>query len=321
MTGTLSFGYTRLPDDYKPAQSFIDRLTAYAFSEKIVQYNCPTCGAFVLCSTKLDKVDGKEQELEWGVMTGALEKLDGIIEITRHIFVEDTKDGGFADLLPTWHGRTIPRRKHREGDVPLGWRSASIDASKSSDKLHAHCKCGGVQFWIQRPAKASNNGKPRPAPTSSGEMCSPALAAWVRNDRQMYLACNCVCNSCRKATGLDVTQYAYIGTADISLNEAGTERWKPVFGTLKAYTSSQGRTRTFCSVCGAMTFFISAERNDVVDVGVGLFDAAEGARAESWIEWRLERFGFPEDTKGRADSLAEAMTHGFRQFREAHPVI
>lgn len=54
----------------------------------------------------------------------------------------------------------------------------------------------------------------------------------------------------------------------------------------------------------------------LLDVAVGLLAAPEGARAESWLEWRTERVSFPEDTVGRARSLIEGLENGLRDFRE-----
>ncbi|QIW95202.1 hypothetical protein AMS68_000720 [Peltaster fructicola] len=296
-------------------------MTAFEFSKKITQYNCRTCGAFVIQSSKLADDEDADPKVHWDVMTGTLAEVDGAIELRGHIYLQDTKDGGFADWLTTWRGKDLRRWSlydDRDVMTPAGWRDESSRPIhvKPGDKLHAYCKCGGVQFWIRRAAKSSNNGEPRPQPSMSGEMCSPALAAWLRADSGKYLACNCSCNSCRLATGKEVTQWAYVRTEDIFQDEAGLIPFAVKFGSLKTYQSSPNVTRSFCSVCGAATFFSAAEREGVVDVAVGLLASPDGARAESWLEWRLERLGFRGDTVGRSESIALAIEHGFDQFQK-----
>lgn len=82
------------------------------------------------------------------------------------------------------------------------------------------------------------------------------------------------------------------------------------FGTLKAYRSSEKVTRYHCARCGASVFFTSEERSDLVDISVGILDAPEGARAESWLDWRMDRLSFREDAVPRAESLVLALEEG-----------
>lgn len=63
-------------------------------------------------------------------------------------------------------------------------------------------------------------------------------------------------------------------------------------------------------------FFTGAGRTDLVDVAVGVLDAPEGARADSWLEWRMNRVSFREDTVGRADGLVEALEEGQQAWAE-----
>ena len=53
-----------------------------------------------------------------------------------------------------------------------------------------------------------------------------------------------------------------------------------------------------------------------LDVAVGLLDAPEGARAEDWLVWCTSRLSFREDAVGRADSLADGVEKGLREFEE-----
>lgn len=284
-------------------------MTPFYFSEKITQYNCATCGAFVVQSSRIPGAKDGERQLHWDVMTGTLDKIDDIVELHGHIYVQDTKDGGFADWLREWRGEQLTRWSlyyNQDLMTPIGWRDESIRSieAESGDKLHAHCKCGGVQFWITRAAQSSNNGEPRPEPST---LYSPALAQWLRADSGKYIACHCACNSCRLATGKEIVQWAFVPTEDISQDEAGTVPFAPKFGTLKTYNSSPGVTRSFCSVCGASAFYSVDDRQGLVNVAVGLLAAPDGARAESWLEWRTNRLGHREDAGGRSESIRVAV--------------
>lgn len=74
---------------------------------------------------------------------------------------------------------------------------------------------------------------------------------------------------------------------------------------MKSYRSSDKATRYFCGQCGANVFWIGDERPGLLDVAVGLLDAAEGALARSWLEWRTGRISFKEDANGRAGKLVD----------------
>ncbi|CAJ2503617.1 Uu.00g110110.m01.CDS01 [Anthostomella pinea] len=72
----------------------------------------------------------------------------------------------------------------------------------------------------------------------------------------------------------------------------------------QAYRSSSGVVREFCDRCGATVFWHDGDRPELIDVSVGLLDAAEGARAESWLElegqerWRSGQGAWLEVWKG-----------------------
>ena len=79
-------------------------------------------------------------------------------------------------------------------------------------------------------------------------------------------------------------EWAFIPAIDITLDSAGKEPFRTDFGTLKAYRSSRGVTRYFCNTCGATIFWTGESRPQLIDVAVGILDAEEGARAESWLD-------------------------------------
>ena len=141
---------------------------------------------------------------------------------------------------------------------------------------------------------------------------------WLRANKTKFLAGLCSCDSCRLASGMEITPWAFIPRIDISLDAEGKVPFEDTFGTLKTYNSSKGVMRSFCSVCGAIVFFADSERDKttLLDVAAGLLSAPEGSRAESWLEWRTERLSFREDAVGRAGSLVEGIENGLREFRE-----
>lgn len=83
-----------------------------------------------------------------------------------------------------------------------------------------------------------------------------------------------------------------------------------MFGTLKTYRSSTEASRYFCGTCGATVFWIGDARPTLIDVSVGLFDANEGARAESILDFPTERISFKEDGIKRAPALTAALEAG-----------
>lgn len=103
-----------------------------------------------------------EKGVHWDIMSGTLEKFDGVLELAAHEFVTDTLDGGFADFLTTANSKRIERWSHRpwkSEDLRLFWQSPdrAVGHSSPDDQLHVHCKCGGVELWISRPSAESRN--------------------------------------------------------------------------------------------------------------------------------------------------------------------
>ncbi len=139
---------------------------------------------------------------------------------------------------------------------------------------------------------------------------------WLQANGTRFLAGVCACNSCRLDTGTETIQWAFVPTVDIHLDAGGEKPFELPFGTLNAYGSSKGVVRYHCSVCGASVFFTSDQRENLVDVAIGLMAATEGARAESWLHWATERLSFREDAVPRAESLALAIEGGLKQYTD-----
>lgn len=336
MTGTLFLSTAFLPPSYQPSSDLLARLTSFKFSDRITQYFCKRCGSTMLahCLPK----PGSDRKENWDAMTGTLEAFDGVLDLKGYEYIHDTLDGGFSDFLPTLNNNTraLDRWAHDVNEssrLPLYWRAPDPPKKQpaSTARLLAHCKCNGVCFYIARPSPQSTQASRAwpdlliPYYTQKEQGNAPLDAAhetwWLRAAKTKFLAGLCSCDSCRLASGMEITPWAFIPTIDISLDAEGTiplQSTSNTFGSLQTYNSSQGVTRSFCAVCGAIVFFSESEREKttLVDVAVGLLEAPEGARAESWLEWRTERLSFREDAAERAGSLVEGIESGLREFRE-----
>ncbi|GAB7350595.1 hypothetical protein MBLNU459_g1164t2 [Dothideomycetes sp. NU459] len=282
----------------------MNKLQGYKSSENLTRYFCSTCG----CPT-IGKNEGG-----WEINTGILERLDGLVEFESHIFVEDTLDGGFSDWLLRCHGQPLTRAATWDRELEPGWRHPTTKSliTRSKDRLHAHCDCGGINLYVARPSVTSaDTSAPWPdvlVPYHSGPAnLNENEPWWLRADKQKFLGGLCTCGSCRLATGCEFTQWAFIPASDISLSADGSIPFSREFGTLKKYRSSKEVTRSFCGTCGATVFWDGDFRPGLLDVAVGLLDAPEGARAESWLEWQTERVSFREATEARATVLVEAV--------------
>jgi hypothetical protein len=108
---------------------------------------------------------------------------------------------------------------------------------------------------------------------------------WVRS-KNRYIAGNCACNTCRLVSGIEIVQWMYVPTSQ--LTAASGEAYGLDSPTLKSFKSSEDVTRYHCGRCGASVFYWADSRPEVIDVAVGLLQAPSGARAEEWLDWKTE---------------------------------
>jgi len=127
-------------------------------------------------------------------------------------------------------------------ELPAGdfYPRAKVLESNTAEKLHCSCHCGGVQFDLTRPTEESRKveaqyGKQR-----------------LSLDRKRYAAIVCACNSCRQCSGYDLSPWAFVPVVNIEKLDGSEMDYN--LGTLKAYESSEGKARYFCSKCGAAVF-------------------------------------------------------------------
>ena len=306
-TGVLFLSTVRLLA--KPALA--EKLTGYHSSDSLTRYFCSTCGSHVL-------VHRRKRDI-WDVCTGTI---DGVLDATgpvpslEHIvqqeFIGDTRDGGLSACLATGPTQSKHIQTFLGGPVPKSleltqnpppWpsieRHCSPTSSDQSNKLHAACHCGKVQYWVSRPENASRTqcSSPFPdllVPYYSNDSANPGNSPWwLRGPK--FFAGTCACRSCRLGSGSPIQTWAFVPKTKLSSTRysANGINFDYISG-LQCFQSSPGVYREFCSTCGATVFWHCDERPTLIDVSVGLLRAAEGSRAETWLEWHTERLSFKE---------------------------
>ncbi|PPQ77478.1 hypothetical protein CVT25_011349 [Psilocybe cyanescens] len=127
-------------------------LTEYRTSPSTAWYFCHNCSAHLFLTTR---------DAEWFVAAGSLERTEGLAEVSCHINVADTMDGGMADQIQVVDGKVLPRYSKRVGSeqIPLGWRSEKLkshsESSRTSQTMRAYCHCGAIDIYVTRPNELS----------------------------------------------------------------------------------------------------------------------------------------------------------------------
>jgi hypothetical protein len=241
----------------------------------------------------LDKATESYGE-QWYVATSLVDAEEEVWAFGKHVNVESTVDGGLASWLSEIDGKRLEAWKEKDGDVlehSFGdWKAptTTITPAPSSDppateKLHAHCHCNGVSFYIHPPRD-----------DSVFENVQDTLTPEAKNK---WYALNCLCTSCRLASGCASMPWAFPLMDHITLFDDSPYPLTHIFGSIKEYRSSDGVLRTFCGTCGAVVAYACDDRPGMVDIAVGLLDARDGALANSWLEWRVGRCGYGEDCR------------------------
>ncbi|KAF1965064.1 hypothetical protein BU23DRAFT_629208 [Bimuria novae-zelandiae CBS 107.79] len=292
--GTLCTIHARIP----PPEVDLSTFTTYQSSAKVKRLFCSTCGAHML-----DNAHDTEGE-EWYVAISMVDADESVWNIKDHFLLESTDDGGLSAWLPAIGGETMRKWKRGEKRGPAfaetgDWKAPSTSEavpSTAGKKLRARCHCGGAEFYISPPRNAKVHG-------TSPENMKP-------KDKTKWYALNDVCTSCRLVSGCAVVSWAIPEISHITLADGSP--YRPLFGTLKAYSSSPEVNRTFCGTCGAVVTYTCNDRPAHVDVAVGLLEAESGVRAEEWLEWRTHRLAFEEDCKWK--NFLQGFKDGLKQY-------
>ncbi|KAF2999836.1 hypothetical protein E8E13_007150 [Curvularia kusanoi] len=246
-----------------------------------------------------------------GALTGTLVNDDICpIRFTEQSFVGDTIDGGASVWLKHANADGFEcSRFEREADdcspedaLPQNWPpNDKLIGYKETDghSVAIRCKCRGVDLVLQRGDYSGIARKQLP---------------WnIDPETHKLSAVFCGCDSCRLQGGLDVWYWAFFNMQHLGAAQGGSafpksknelkefiDRKDPVIGTLAYYASATraGVLRFFCSNCSATVFFGEDKEPELLDVSVGLLDAPDGARAESFLSWSFGQMDFKEDADG-----------------------
>ncbi|KAH6917788.1 hypothetical protein BKA70DRAFT_1393660 [Coprinopsis sp. MPI-PUGE-AT-0042] len=200
---------------------------AYQTSQNAIRYFCSVCSAHLFCRYLGNPAGLKEErggQASIYVSTGALEKIDGLIELGFHQWVEDTLDGGMADHVRVVDGRKLPRysRGKCTPELPVGWRDKSLGAGAQRDTLTFSCHCKTIQFGITRPTPESKD--PYSAfpdflyphdTTHLSWISNPGNRKWWlrpldSSQPTKYIAGYCACEYCRLSSGSEFQSWAYV---------------------------------------------------------------------------------------------------------------
>ncbi len=314
-TGALYVAVTIWP---QPRAAFdIAGLQSYEFSPNITYRFCGTCSTLMFYETK-------KYPSQLGVFTGTLRNIDtDLVRHTKHIYVEDTKDGGASVWLkkPNSDGNEVPRYRERSGGVPWDLpclpASAGPEGQRGEEPLPISCHCKGVQLLLHGARYASMERGQVP---------------WFIDPRtNKSLASFDVCDSCRLQFGVDIVNWTFTDLADISQANGGAfpkdmaemkaavDMANPEVGTLGYYQSSPGAQRYFCKRCSASVFYICDSRPEIADVAIGLLESPDGARAERYLSWTLgDALMWVDDTRGGwREGLMKRVQADAEEFRIA----
>lgn len=273
----------------------ISCLSTYRFSDNITYRFCGTCSTLMF-------YESQRYPEKLGTFSGVLSNIDTVVlKPTQNIYVGDTKDGGASVWFrrPNADGMEIPcRMAERDGEeVPSDWPQASnsttgVEKAGDHSPVKLWCHCGGIKLQLHRGDYAS---KPE-----------EELPWFIDPKTHKSLATFDVCDSCRLHFGFDIVNWTFASLTNITNDDhneqdtttkgfpntiaelqAAVDAGDPSVGTLAYYASSADVQRYFCKVCSASVFYAcnDDDRMDVVDVAIGLLEAPDGARAESFLSW------------------------------------
>ncbi|KAK2600222.1 hypothetical protein QQS21_005018 [Conoideocrella luteorostrata] len=298
-------------------------LSSYKFSEVGTARFCGTCSSLVAFHIHPPKGSGEPESVMVG--TGILSNNHpGLVEITSHIFVGDTIDGGatvWLDNLKSDENAQPIRRwtgwENSSEELPPSW-SPQV-SSENATEIPIRCHCKGVNLLLKR-------GK-----------YTDKLPWFVEPTSHKLLAGFDACNSCRTSFSVsDITTWTFsllenidfavpadasapniaFPKSSLDLKKAVLEGADSRLGTLKFFASSQDVQRYFCSTCSASVFYAADDRPEMVDVSVGLLDSQCGARVHSWLEWAFGVVIWSDDAIGGwREELVNAVQRNTETYR------
>lgn len=274
----------------------ISAFNTYEFSPNITYRFCDTCSALVF-------YESEQHPEKLGAFTGCVRHIENFWVATDHIYVEDTIDGGASVWLrkPNPDGKEIPRTLTRSGDISWEWPGKiAIERLKKAEEaksIPVWCKCKGIDLVLHRGDYA--------------QRAREDLPHFVDPRNNKLNAIFDPCDSCRLHFGNDMVNWCFAEMVNISRADgvafpktsndlrAAVDAGDPSVDTLGYYKSSPEVQRYFCKVCSASAFYAHDSHPSYVDIAVGLLEAADGARAESFLSWNYgDDIEFAEDADG-----------------------
>lgn len=280
-----------------PVEPDLSGLRQYSMSPRISTFSCDKCGSTLFC-----RVVG----LEWiYVILGAVDADDRAAAVAKygyHMWVGDTLDGGASGWIErnAEGGEGIKRwREQRGEELERGWgwdfAAAQKTGSAAPAKTPIGCHCGGVALVLRSAADLKDERGPVPECVQPGTF--------------RYRAGLCACDSCRRASGAEVTPWATVPLSHIettggaafpaTIHGLKDAVDKAQLGSLTYFKSSENAERYRCGVCSAGVFWAVHDQPDSVCVAVGVLQGDGGARKEGLLAWDFKRgVLFKEDVAG-----------------------
>ncbi|KAK7982036.1 hypothetical protein PG988_004274 [Apiospora saccharicola] len=232
---------------------------------------------------------------QWYISTALFPKDEDVFILNQHVFTQSAPCG-LHEWLPNigaWELKAWnPIGESAKATVPK-----PVIGDDGVERLLAECHCRNVSFLIDRPTEeilADSNMKTLVSPVDSTK----------------WKACLDVCNDCRLASGTHFSAWMYVPTMVCDPQRSAN---------LTAYSSSPGKTRGFCGICGATVCFlydrpgVSATKA-VSCIAVGILHAPEGVRADSWLTWRTEELGWLDAGREYDPELYESLNDAYRAW-------
>ncbi|GAW13725.1 hypothetical protein ANO14919_031140 [Xylariales sp. No.14919] len=293
VTGAMYSTYVPWPGDQDAIRSA--SLRRYVFSEPITILSCGTCSSTMFAETIL--ADGGPPR--YGVQTGVLTNVDipNLINISHHVFVDDTLDGGATPWLCAansdgtrprlWRGA---RGAEEYASTAHHWPVGDTGSDSLPSEIPVRCHCGGVDLVLRQPVTDFAAKKRSELP-------------WFVDPTSNKLAGGFdACDSCRLSSGVDIFHWTFVllrhlafppklgptgfpaSSTELKNAVAATDR-DSRWGTLTFYESSPDVQRYFCSRCSACVFYATDSRPDLVDLAIGLLATKNGSRVEELVSW------------------------------------
>ncbi|KAI0452975.1 Mss4-like protein [Xylaria acuta] len=322
VTGALHSTYVRWPGDAAAAIRESKSLRRYDFATGLTLLSCGVCGSNMFAETTGDGEDCPSYGAQTGVLTNVA--VPGLVNITHHVFLGDTLDGGASPWLcdanrdgsrpRLWRG---PRGQSEELHHHHHWPAAEAGASLPSEDtgIPVRCHCGGVDLILRQPIADFAARERSELPWFVDPVSNKSHASFD------------ACDSCRLGSGSDIYYWTFVVLSHLSFPNSPMSESQPQtqtlanfpesslglktavaatpadrdprWGTLTFYESSPDVQRYFCSQCSASVFYASDDRPEMVDLAVGLLDVGDGSRAESLLAWDYGgRVGWRQDMVG-----------------------